>query len=256
MKRSCVVTGAGRGIGKAIATRLIADGRHVVGLDLDDEALEWLRGYEVENAATVVVGDATDEATAEQAATEAKLTGFFDGWVNNAAVFRRTPGATSSATEMREGIAQNLDAAIVGALTAVRHFRASQTPGSIVNISSIQARQSVPGWVAYATAKAGIEGFTRSLAVDLAEHGIRVNAVAPATIAAEAYDAWLQRVTPEVRERVEQEMALLHPLGRVGNPAEVASTVAFLLSDESSFITGAIIPVDGGRSVMTRDPEG
>jgi NAD(P)-dependent dehydrogenase (short-subunit alcohol dehydrogenase family) len=252
MTQTCVVTGAGRGIGKAIASRLLADGMHVVGLDLDDQTLSWLRDHK---AATMVVGDATDEAVAERAAVAATVTGSFHAWVNNAAVFQKTPGATSSATEIRDAVATNLDAAIVGAVTAVRHFLNSKTTGAIVNISSIQARQSVPGWVAYATAKAGIEGLTRSLAVDLAEHGIRVNAVAPATVGIEAYEAWLAQAAPDVRERIEGEMGLLHPLGRIAAPAEIAATVAYLLSIESSFITGAVIPVDGGRSIMTRDPE-
>jgi NAD(P)-dependent dehydrogenase (short-subunit alcohol dehydrogenase family) len=250
--RTCVVTGAGRGIGKAIASRLLADGVHVVGLDLDGQTLSWLRDHET---ATMIIGDATDEAVAEQAAVAAADAGSFEAWVNNAAVFRKTPGATSSATEIRTAVAANLDATIVGAFTAVRHFLRSKTAGAIVNISSIQARQSVPGWVAYATAKAGIEGLTRSLAVDLAEHGIRVNAVAPGTVGIEAYDAWLEQEAPDARERIEDEMRLLHPLGRVAHPAEVAAVVAYLLSSDSSFITGAVIPVDGGRSVVTRDPE-
>jgi NAD(P)-dependent dehydrogenase (short-subunit alcohol dehydrogenase family) len=252
MRRTCVVTGAGRGIGKAIASRLLDDGRHVVGIDLDDQTLGWLDRHD---AATMVVGDATDEATAERAAIAASDAGSFDGWVNNAAVFRKTPGATSSATEIREAVATNLDAAIVGSVTAVRQFLSSGTTGAIVNVSSIQARQSVPGWVAYATAKAGIEGLTRSLAVDLAQHGIRVNAVAPGTVGIEAYDAWLEQAAPDARERIEYEMGLLHPLGRVAQPAEVAAVVAYLLSSESSFVTGVVIPVDGGRSVVTRDPE-
>jgi NAD(P)-dependent dehydrogenase (short-subunit alcohol dehydrogenase family) len=93
------------------------------------------------------------------------------------------------------------------------------------------------------------------LAVDYGPRGIRVNAVALGSIATERYGSFLARQTHEVAERIEADMIRLHPIGRVGQPNEVAAAVAYLLSDEASFINGAILPVDGGRSVFGQDPE-
>jgi NAD(P)-dependent dehydrogenase (short-subunit alcohol dehydrogenase family) len=107
----------------------------------------------------------------------------------------------------------------------------------------------------YATAKAATEGLTRALAVDYGPRGIRVNAVALGSITTERYESFLARQTHEVVERIEADMTRLHPIGRVGQPDEVAAAVAYLLSDEASFINGAILPVDGGRSVFGQDPE-
>ena len=106
----------------------------------------------------------------------------------------------------------------------------------------------------YSTAKAAIEGLTRALAVDYGPNGIRVNAVAPGTIVTARYEADIRRLGPEVGDRVDHETRLLHALDRVGRPEEVADVVAFLLSSDAGFISGATVPIDGGRSVLGREP--
>jgi NAD(P)-dependent dehydrogenase (short-subunit alcohol dehydrogenase family) len=250
--RSVVVTGGGRGVGRAVVERLLRDGAHVVAIELDAGALAWLAAHP---GAIAVVGSAADEAVCEDAADRAERAAPLTGWVNNAAQFRDTSVHTASAREILDLVQTNLAPAVVGATTAVRRFLAAGEGGAIVNVSSHQAQRAVPGCTPYVTAKAAIEGLTRALAVEYGRHGVRVNAVALGSIATERYAAYLDGLGPAGAAQVEEEMRQIHPLGRVGAAAEVASMIAHLLSDDAEFVTGATIPVDGGRSVLARDPE-
>jgi NAD(P)-dependent dehydrogenase (short-subunit alcohol dehydrogenase family) len=137
----------------------------------------------------------------------------------------------------------------------VRRFLSAGTGGAIVNVSSHQAARPVAGCLPYATAKSAIEGLTRALAVDYGAKGIRANAVALGSIATERYQRFLSDRQPAATAQIERQMRMLHPLGRVGTTAEVAAAVAYLLSANAGFISGAVIPVDGGRSVLGADPE-
>jgi NAD(P)-dependent dehydrogenase (short-subunit alcohol dehydrogenase family) len=253
--RSYVVTGGGRGVGRAIVERLLGDADSVVVIELDVEALAWTRAHPAGSRVIAVVGDATDEVVTEQAADLADAAGHFTGWVNNAAVFRDAWLHAVPAREVLDLIALNLNPAVVGCATAIRQFLAAGTGGAIVNVSSHQAQRAVRGALAYSTAKAAIEGLTRALAVDYGPHGVRVNAVALGSISTERYEAYLRQQEPARVARTKNEMRLLHPLGRLGRSEEVAAAVAFLLSDDASFINGATVPVDGGRSALGRDPE-
>ncbi len=253
MARSWVVTGGGRGIGRTIAERLATEGDTVVVIERDADALGWTADHEG-GRIIPVSGDTGDEAVAGEAADLAEAAAPLRGWVNNAAVFRDAWLHEAAPADVVALVTANLGMAVTGSSVAVRRFLAAGDGGAIVNVSSHQAGRPVRGALPYATAKAAIEGLTRAIAVDYGPQGIRANAVALGSITTDRYEELLAD-RPTEADRIGDEIARIHPLGRIGQPAEVAEVVAFLLSDAASFVSGATVPIDGGRAVLGQDPE-
>ena len=256
MRGSIVVTRGGRGIGRAIVERLADSDEvaRVVVVEREEQAVAWTSSAPHSDQITCVIGDAGDPEVAERAADAAEDAAVLVGWVNNAAVFRDTPFHEVAPSRVVELIDANLRPTLVGSATAVKRFLGSGS-GAIVNVSSHQATRPVRGALTYATAKAAIEGLTRALAVDYGPMGIRVNAVALGSIVTDRMEQQQRDRAPADAVRFEDDLRRLHPLGRPGTTGEVAAAVAFLLSDDAAFVSGAVIPVDGGRSALGLDPE-
>jgi NAD(P)-dependent dehydrogenase (short-subunit alcohol dehydrogenase family) len=235
---AAVVTGAARGLGRAIAERLATSGHLVVGIDLDADELkssipalpgeghQWVGG----DAGSVdVLTDAFDRV-GESAALRT--------FVPNAGIAR--PGDSLDFSMQAWDALHHvlLKASFLGAREAVRRM---PDGGSIVMIASINGQLGFAGRAAYGAAKAGVQGLVRSLAVEWAGRGVRVNAVSPGTVSTEMQQAFMKT------SYASPERFLRHvPMNRFGRPEEVADAVEFLASDRASYITGAILPVDGG----------
>jgi 3-oxoacyl-[acyl-carrier protein] reductase len=245
-RRVAIITGGARGIGEAIATRLAADGLRVAILDLDAGASHQAAHVIVDGGgeAIGVPVDVSNESSVRDAvARVAAEFGAPTVLVNNAGLLREHTLTKTTFEEWSTVLAVNLAGAFLMS-RAVAPFQRTAGQGRIVNLSSTGALGAV-GLAAYSAAKAGLQGLTRTLSLELARHQVTVNAVAPGFIASAMTAGVAERVGvsfEEMQERVKREV----PLGRVGEPADIAHAVAFFVDERSSYVTGQILYVAGG----------
>lgn len=243
---TCVVTGAGSGIGAAVAVRLAAEGGHVLAVDIVEERVQSVV------AAIRAEGGRADPLTVDVADRDAPLrilesaeaAGGLDVLCNVAGIGLWKPMAATTRDEWQRVVDVNLTATFFISQAAIPLLRKSGS-GSIVNVASVHSFASWAECGAYAATKGGVLALTRSMAMELADDHIRVNAVAPGTTDTRMVRDGLDPVDPSAELETEAQTL---PIKRLGQPEEIAAAIAFLASSESAFTTGACLLVDGGMT--------
>ena len=247
MKLTAVVTGGASGLGLAVAERFAGKGKTVVMIDVSAENGERHRDRlrEAGHDVHYVHADLTSQSAAAEAAEAAyKLTGRIDLLVNAAGIIRRKPHAELEDRELEAVLDINLKGTVYMCQAVYPHMRTSG--GAIVNFASMLAHYGSKNLLAYAASKGGVVQVTKCLAVDWAADGIRVNAVSPGYIETPLSSGATR--DPVFRDRILSRT----PQRRFGQAHEVASAIDFLCSDDASFITGVVLPIDGG--LLAGDP--
>jgi len=259
--KNLLVTGGSSGIGQAIAVRFAAHGANVAinYLTTPDEAAETeeqvhacvqkVRQHGVRDV--LVQGDVSSEQEVVRMVGEAteRLAGL-DILINNAGIQISRPSEQLPSADFDKVLAVNLRGAFLCAREAIKRFVAEETPGVVVNVSSVHELIPKPNYLAYSVSKGGMQNLTRTLALEFAGHGIRVNAVGPGATITPINRAW-------ANDPVKAEMVARHiPLNRAASADEIAGVCAFLASDDAAYITGQTIFVDGGLTLFAdfREP--
>ena len=242
-----VVTGGGSGIGQCISTRLAAEGASVRVLDIDrdaaDRTVETITGNG--GIATAYSCDVTDNTQVQDVVRGLLADGPIDLLINNAGIAHIGNVENTSEEDMDRLFAVNVKgvyhmlAAVVPAMKARGH-------GVIVNLASIAASVGLADRFAYSMTKGAVRAITFSIAKDYIDAGIRCNCISPARVHTPFVDNFLNENYPDDREEMFDKLANSQPIGRMGTPEEIAGLVAYLCSDEASFITGSDVPIDGG----------
>jgi glucose 1-dehydrogenase len=259
--KNVLVTGGTSGIGQAIAVRFAEHGANVAinYLRTPDEAAETeeqvhacVAQVRQEGVRDVLVGAdvSNEDEVARMVADAVEQLGGIDVLVNNAGIQLSRPSEELSSADFDRVLAVNLRGSFLSAREAIRHFLAEDKPGSIVNISSVHQLIPKPSYLGYSVSKGGMMNLTRTLALEFAGRGIRVNGVGPGATVTPINRAW-------VDDPVKAEMVTSHiPIPRAGEADEMAGVVAFLASDDAAYITGQTIFVDGGLTLFAdfREP--
>ncbi|MDZ8224293.1 SDR family oxidoreductase [Nostoc sp. ChiVER01] len=253
--KNALITGATSGIGQAIAIRLAEEGCNIAinyrkdpeaAADTEEMALQKACGN-IENCGVkslLVQGDVSQESDiVEMVNTVVKEFGSLDILVNNAGIQTESPSHEVTTADFDRVIAVNLRGAYLCARETIKHLLSVNRPGVIINISSVHEIIPRPMYISYSISKGGMENLTKTLALEYAKQGIRVNAIAPGATVTPINQAWID--DPEKKAIVESHI----PMGRAGSSEEMAAAVAFLASDEATYITGQTLFIDGGLTL-------
>ena len=259
--KNVLVTGGTSGIGQAIAVRFAEHGANVAinylrrpeeAAETEDQVHACVMRVRQEGVRDVLVGAdvSTEDEVARMVAETARELGGIDVLVNNAGIQVSRPSHELSSADFDKVLAVNLRGAFLCAREAIKHFLAEDKPGSIVNITSVHQLIPKPNYLGYSVSKGGMMNLTRTLALEYASQGIRVNAVGPGATVTPINRAWID-------DPVKREMVTSHiPIPRAGEADEMAGVVAFLASEDARYITGQTIYVDGGLTLFAdfREP--
>ena len=253
--KSVIITGAGSGLGQAAAVRLAQEGANLVLVDMSEEGLaktkELVAAEGGAGGVEVVTADVTkSEDVARYVDTAVQKFGSIDGFFNNAGIEgKQNLTEDFGDDEFAKVVAVNLTGVFAGMAAVLKQMR-KQGSGSIVNTASVGGIRGVGNQSGYAASKHGVVGLTRNSAREYGEHGISINAIAPGAIMTAMVEGSLRQLGGENWEEAGKEFVSVNPMKRFGQPEEVAALVAFLLSDDSKFINGTVIPIDGGQHAM------
>jgi NAD(P)-dependent dehydrogenase (short-subunit alcohol dehydrogenase family) len=248
-----LITGAGAGLGRDAALRIAREGAKLSLVDLRGESLEETKKVIAEAVpdaeALLITADVSDEEAVKNYVkqTVARF-GRIDGFYNNAGIEgKQNLTENYGSDEFHKVVSVNLNGVFYG-MKYVLEVMKKQGSGSIVNAASVGGIRGVGSQSAYAASKHGVVGLTRNSGIEYGQYGININAIAPGAIMTEMVIGSLKQLGGDDWERAGQEFVSVNPMKRFGKPEEVSNLVAFLLSDEASFINATVIPIDGGQS--------
>ncbi|MFV0375061.1 glucose 1-dehydrogenase [Microbacterium sp.] len=251
--RSIVITGGASGLGRATATRLAAEGARLTLVDLSEEglaaAVAEIRGATADAEITTVTADVSQETDVQRYVDAAvSAYGRIDGFFNNAGIEgRQNLTENFTEAEFARVISINLNGVFLGMEKVLRVMH-EQGSGAIVNTASVGGIRGVGNQSGYAAAKHGVVGLTRNSAVEYGAMGIRINAIAPGAIWTPMVENSMKQIDADNPRGAAEQFIQANPTKRYGEPHEIAAVVAFLLSEDASYVNAAIIPIDGGQS--------